>query len=277
MRAQNNVLTKILHDARHKSLYVSGVRVDTVTVETVLEAIHASTGGATDDLTRCVFFTNVHTIQLAHHDAEFRRTVNDGDLVLPDGIGLKIAARVFGTIIPSNLNGTDLSTSIFRYADAMKRSVYLFGARPGVLARCRDRIATDYPGLTIAGARHGYFSPRDEESIIGDINSAKPDILLVAMGSPMQETWLLTHRHRLNARIALAVGGLFDFVSGTIQRAPAWMRRAGCEWLYRFCQDPKTKWNRVCVEIPAFLARTCASRLVPSRRVRFVTRGVALQ
>jgi N-acetylglucosaminyldiphosphoundecaprenol N-acetyl-beta-D-mannosaminyltransferase len=202
---------------------------------------------------RYVFFANVHTIHIAQEMSDFRQAVNDAELVLPDGSGLAIAGRILGSRIRSNLNGTDFAPKLFRYAEDRGCSLYLLGGRSEVVGACREILRMKYPRLNISGFQSGYFNHGEEQQIIDDINACRPDILLVALGSPLQELWVARHQCELNARVCFAVGGLFDFVAGVVPRAPAWMRGLGMEWLYRFIQDPVTKWRRVFVEIPAFL------------------------
>src|SRR5437660_4230507 len=183
---------------------------------------------------RTVCFTNVHTICEARRDRSLMHCVNLADLVLPDGSGLKIAGRIFGTPIRENLNGTDFTPKVLDAARQNGLSVYLLGAQLGRVVSCRANLLRQYPNLRIVGLHHGYFTPEDEQDVIRDINAKQPDILLVALGTPVQEKWISRNARRLNAAVCLAAAGLFDFLSGTIVRAPAWMRRAGVEWIFRF-------------------------------------------
>jgi N-acetylglucosaminyldiphosphoundecaprenol N-acetyl-beta-D-mannosaminyltransferase len=195
----------------------------------------------------------VHSIHLAKKDPDLFQCISNADLVLPDGSGLNIAGKVLHKPVKENLNGTDFTPVIFRLAESLGYSVYLLGAKPDVLKKCKSSLRSEYPNLQIAGAHHGYFDSEKEKEIIQDINRKKPDIVLVATGSPRQEKWITDHAHGLNAAVCFAVGGLFDFLSGEMDRAPFWMRKLGIEWAHRFVQNPKDKWNRIFIEIPAFL------------------------
>jgi N-acetylglucosaminyldiphosphoundecaprenol N-acetyl-beta-D-mannosaminyltransferase len=112
-----------------------------------------------------------------------------------------------------------------------------------------------YPQLKIAGARDGYFSPEEEEGVVDAINGSGARILLVAFGAPRQELWLARWRDRLLAPVSMGVGGLFDFYSGRIPRAPLWMREMGLEWVYRLMQEPGRMWRRYVIGNPLFLYR----------------------
>jgi N-acetylglucosaminyldiphosphoundecaprenol N-acetyl-beta-D-mannosaminyltransferase len=253
-------------------MFILGVRVDNVTSQTAMALLKVFASHHNGSNPRKVFFVNVHSIQSARRDHELMSCVNSADLVLPDGSGLKIAGKIFGTPIIENLNGTDFSPKVLRYAESRGLTVYLLGARPRVIEGCLDHLRKSYSRLQIVGYHHGYLSAEEHEAVIEDINSKRPDILLVAFGTPTQEKWIAHNARNLNVGVCLAVGGLFDFLSGAIVRAPIWMRRSGMEWLFRFFQDPAGKWNRVFVEIPVFLGRVAARRFIPRPLQQFIYR-----
>ena len=255
------------------TIFLLGVRVDNIDLDTALNIVHAYAAHPNGPPSRRVFFTNVHTIIEARRNRELHRAVSHADLVLPDGTGLRMAGRALGRPILANLNGTDLLPRILRRAEGEGWSVYLLGARRPVVERCAERLQAAFPALRIVGAHDGYFTPAGEQAVIDDINAAAPHLLLVALGSPRQELWIFRNAHRLRAGVAFAVGGLFDFLSGAVPRAPRWMRRAGLEWLYRFARDPREKWRRVAWEIPMFLGLLTARTVIPaSVRGRLVRR-----
>jgi N-acetylglucosaminyldiphosphoundecaprenol N-acetyl-beta-D-mannosaminyltransferase len=250
-----------------QTVFILGVRADNIRGETALDLIQ---GFARDKERRAsskVIFTNVHTIHSARRDPELLSCINNADLVLPDGAGLKIAGRLLGSPILENLNGTDFIPRVLFRAVSERWTVYLLGAQQEVVDACRHWLLEQYPGLQVVGFHDGHFSHEEEERIVEDINIKCPHILLVSMGTPVQEKWIARNATRLNAGVCLAVGGLFDFLSGAKARAPIWMRRFGIEWLFRFVLDPKSKWQRVFVEIPAFLSLILIEWLL-RRRVR---------
>ena len=263
--ATSKTVDPILRRIRRGILFILNVRVDNVDWRSALHAVHVFATSDKGTMPHTLYFANVHTIHLARKNTEFLRAVNFADLVLPDGSGLKLAGRTFGTPIHDNLNGTDFTPLVLRCAQTEGWTVYLFGARPEVVSACRDALARTYPQLCIIGDHSGYYAPEEETAIVDDINAKRPDILLVALGSPLQELWIVRHLRQLEVGVCLAVGGLFDFLAGTRKRAPGWMRSVGLEWLYRFLQDPTTKWRRVFVEIPMFLALLFTARFAPRR------------
>lgn len=241
-----------------ETIYFLGVRVDNLSLRSAVARVRDfidswarnpnSKHGA-----RKVFFTNVHSIHLANRDSDLYRCILNADLVLPDGSGLNIAGKLLKKPVAENLNGTDFTPIICRMAESLGYSVYLLGAKPDVIESCRNNLRNQFPDLHIAGSHHGYFDEHEEEKVIQEINQKKPDILLVAMGSPLQEKWITRNAPRLKTGVCFAVGGLFDFLSGEVDRAPLWMRKTGIEWVHRFAQNPRDKWNRIFVEIPVFL------------------------
>ena len=254
-------------------MYIQGVRVDNIDMSTAVESVRAYMEEGNSRACRTVVFTNVHTIHLARSNRAFLQCVNGADLVLPDGSGLKIAGKLYGCPIRENLNGTDFTPRVLAEAETSGWNVYLLGGRGEVIAAASERLRERFPALRLAGMHQGHFSTDEEEAIIQDINMKRTDILLVGMGSPIQEQWIAANAPRLHVRASFAVGGFFDFLSGEKRRAPSWMRRVGIEWVFRFTQDPATKWQRVFIEIPVFLIRLIAGRFVPAGASNYGVEG----
>ena len=118
-----------------------------------------------------------------------------------------------------------------------------------------------YPELEIAGVRHGYFDRSENEAVVEEINAAAPDILLVGLGMPLQERWLMENRQRLDVGVALTGGAVFDYVSGRVRRGPRLLTRGGLEWLARLLAEPRRLWRRYLVGNPLFLLRVLRQRL----------------
>jgi N-acetylglucosaminyldiphosphoundecaprenol N-acetyl-beta-D-mannosaminyltransferase len=124
----------------------------------------------------------------------------------------------------------------------------------------RDWIAEHHPGTIVCGCNHGYFSPEEEADVIRRIADSGADVLLVAFGVPRQDVWISQHIRETGAKVAMGVGGLFDFYSGRTPRAPLWMREIGLEWFYRFYQEPGRMWKRYFVGNAVFLFRVMMER-----------------
>jgi exopolysaccharide biosynthesis WecB/TagA/CpsF family protein len=203
-------------------------------------------------------FVNAHCCNVMWSRGAYRHALESADGLLPDGAGIRLAARLHGEKA-DNLNGTDLFPHLCLAARDAGRSIFLLGARPGVAERVARAACALAPGLSIAGTHHGYLqSDADTNAVIDAINASGADILLVAMGVPMQDEWLAQHHPRLRVGASFGVGGCFDFFSGRIPRAPRWMRAAGLEWTYRLYQEPGRMFRRYVLGNPWFVAQAAA-------------------
>ncbi len=191
-----------------------------------------------------IAFVNPACINIACKDAQFRQVLEANDEIYPDGIGLQVACKILGRQMKDNLNGTDLFPALCERLQTTEHRVFLLGARQQVVEKVAENIATRYPDLRLCGYRNGYFSKDEAPQIIDQIKQSQADIVLVAMGVPAQETFINQMLPHLNKGVVMGVGGLFDFVSGRIPRAPLWMRETGLEWLYRLIREPKRLWRR---------------------------------
>ncbi len=200
-------------------------------------------------------FVNAHSMNLAVSDPTFQENVNKADQIFADGSGVRLAANHLGISLKDNINGTDLLPHLCKSAIKKHLSIYLLGAEPGVAKQASKNLTKRFPKLHIAGTHHGFFEANETEDVIKKINASQCNILLVALGSPIQEKWLLDNRDALHCRNALAVGGLLDFYAEKISRAPRWMREIGMEWVWRLIQEPGNKWKRYVLGNPLFLLR----------------------
>ncbi len=206
--------------------------------------------------TRLGFFVNVNSVNLSISNNQFFQQLSKANALFVDGSGMRLAAKKAGFHLKGNNNGTDMLPHLCKRCTENNQSLYLFGALPGIADKAASKLMTQFPGLNIAGTAHGYNKDNNDEAIIAKINNSGCDVLLVAMGSPLQEQWLLKYRDQLKCKTALAVGGLFDFYSGSISRSPMWLREMGMEWVWRLIQEPRNKFKRYVIGTPLFLYRT---------------------
>ncbi len=208
-----------------------------------------------------VCFVNPACVNVAAGHRGYRRVLSRAGLVLPDGIGIKIGSDLLGTPLKQNVNGTDLFPRLCEMLQARGASIFLLGGQAGVAEAMATQISLRWPGLRIAGARHGYFSAAEEGAVVEQLRSSGADVLLVARGVPSQDLFIDRYLPLLGVKVAMGVGGLFDFVSGRIPRAPMWMRETGFEWVYRLMQEPGRMWRRYLVGNLSFLARVGLQRV----------------
>jgi exopolysaccharide biosynthesis WecB/TagA/CpsF family protein len=224
------------------------------TAKNTLEAIF-------DGTRQTVAFLNAHCINVAAKNTTYRWALTRATTLLPDGSGLQLAARMNGSKFVENLNGTDLFPLIMQKAADCGHKVFLFGSLPGVAEKAALTAQAHVPGLEIAGTRHGFFTPEEESDIINSINASGADVVLVALGVPLQDVWIARNRHRLNARITFGVGAQFDFWAGRVSRAPAFLRRLGMEWIWRLAVEPRRMFKRYILGNPAFVLRSLKAKL----------------
>lgn len=211
--------------------------------------------------TSSIFFVNAHTLNLASVDSSYRATLNAGDVVLADGTGVRWAARLQGVRILDNLPGTDLVPALFRATADRGHSYFVLGADAATIEAAAEYARKTFPGWNLLGCHHGYLGDEAvSAAAIEKINAAKPDLLLVGMGNPIQEQWIHRHAPELRALVCIGVGGLFDFWAGNVSRSPRWLRQVGHEWLWRLFQQPVKKARRYLIGNPLFLLRVLVER-----------------
>jgi N-acetylglucosaminyldiphosphoundecaprenol N-acetyl-beta-D-mannosaminyltransferase len=242
---------------------VLGVGVDPVAVE----GLHRELGRLIRSGNRgSVLNVNVHCLNLCYENPELRRFLNGADVVFCDGAGVMLAARLLSRRIPERITYADWAWRLAAFAEAEGFSVYLLGARPGVAQEAARRLQARYPDLEIVGVHHGFFDHAagslENEAVVREINDARPDILLVGMGMPLQEYWLMENQDRLQGGVVLTGGAVFDYVSGGLRRGPRALTHSGFEWLARLLVEPRRLWRRYLIGNPLFLLRVLRQRFI---------------
>jgi N-acetylglucosaminyldiphosphoundecaprenol N-acetyl-beta-D-mannosaminyltransferase len=217
------------------SIRVLGVRVDDLDTVGTLDRIEELLAAGGHHLVATV---NPEFVMLARRDPEFHRLLESAALCLADGWGVTWAARRQGRPLPTRVTGVDLIPALAERAARKGWRLFLLGAAPGVAEVVARLLTAEHPALVIAGCHAGLAGPEGDEESLRLIAAARPDIVLVAYGAPRQEVWIARNLARLEAGVGIGVGGAFDYLSGRVPRAPAWMRRAGLEWLYRLLRQP---------------------------------------
>jgi N-acetylglucosaminyldiphosphoundecaprenol N-acetyl-beta-D-mannosaminyltransferase len=203
---------------------------------------------------------NPEFVMRAREDAAFRSLLNTVDLATPDGIGIIVASAVLGRRLRGPTTGVALTEHLAALAARQGHRLFLLGAAPGVAAAAGRLWADRYPGLHIAGAYPGSPAESEAEEITARVTAAGADLLFVAFGAPAQDLWIARHAAALpSVRLALGVGGVFDYLTGRVPLAPPLVRRMGLEWLYRLYQQP-WRWRRM-LALPAFVAAVLGQRL----------------
>lgn len=251
-----NIIT-LLYFSKNKTLTkkvkIFDVLFDNLKLNEVMDFVKNS---IENNLKKTIFFINADCLNKTFNDEEYKHILKKSDLLLPDGSGVNMACNILDKPLCENVNGTDMLPHICELAQENGYRIYLLGAKNGVAYKMKEELRKKYPNIIIVGVDNGYFrNQREEIEAIKKINRTKTNILLVAMGAPVQEKFIKKYKSRINTNIIFAVGGLFDFYSNRIKRAPLFLREIGFEWVYRILQEPKRMWRRYVVGNPLFLFR----------------------
>jgi N-acetylglucosaminyldiphosphoundecaprenol N-acetyl-beta-D-mannosaminyltransferase len=199
-----------------------------------------------------VVTANPEIVMYADAHQRYKNILDSADYVVADGTGIVLASRLLNTPLKERVTGFDLTISLLQKADQNNWSVYLLGGRPEVNAKAAENIKVTYPGLKLAGHKHGFFDWKDS-GVIDDIQRTKPDIVLVALGFPKQEQWISLYQDRFEKGVFIGVGGTIDILAGKAKRAPVIWRKLNMEWLYRLLKQP-SRWRRM-LALPRFVGK----------------------
>lgn len=223
-------------------LTVAGVPADPLTFE---QAATRAVELLSDGRQHLVVTPNPEMAVMADRDPSFKKILESSDLALADGFGLRVAGWIEGKRIPETITGVVFTLILASIAEQENCSVYLLGGRDEVAKRAAEGLKRNYPKLKIAGAEHGGKirwiggAWQEDKHLVDLIAHAKPDILLVALGHGKQERWIRHHLDRLpSVKLAVGVGGTFDFLAGEVWRAPQMVRALHLEWLWRLVIQP---------------------------------------
>ncbi len=224
------------------NVYIGNLKIDNVTMEQAVErcVTLAKTGGG------AVYTPNAEMAKDALDDASFMEILNNGDLVVADGVGVVLASKILGTPLKGKVAGCDLAQNLLPKLETDGLSLFLFGAKPGVAEGARDEILKRHPNIKIAGIADGYY--KEDEERLSLIRGA--DVCFVCLGVPKQEHFINTHAKK-EGILMLGLGGTLDVLAGTVKRAPDIFIKLNLEWLYRVAFDPK-RWRRS-LKLPAFV------------------------
>jgi N-acetylglucosaminyldiphosphoundecaprenol N-acetyl-beta-D-mannosaminyltransferase len=214
---------------------------------------------------------NPEFIMTARRDEAFREVLASADLATVDGVGIVLAARLFGERVRERVTGVDLTLRLAELEDRSPK-IFLLGAGPDIAEQAAEKLRNRNPGVRIVGTWSGSPADHDAPEILRRIREVEADTLLVAFGAPAQDLWLHHHRRTLAAYgivIGIGVGGTFDYLAGNVPRAPEPIRRTGLEWLYRLIRQP-WRWRRQLV-LPHFALLVLWERMFRKGNIADVT------
>jgi N-acetylglucosaminyldiphosphoundecaprenol N-acetyl-beta-D-mannosaminyltransferase len=234
---------------------IDKVLLDPVTMNEAVARISAMLGEAAERA-RHVVTMNAQFVAIANQQTRFADILRRADLSVADGLSLVWASRCLGQFVPERVAGADLMVRLCETAAANGNTVYFLGGRPGAASRSARLLSRDFPTLTVVGVDcppDGFLNnPEECTRVAQRVERAKPDLLFVGLGAPKQEYWIANHSH-LPAKVMMGIGGSFEFIAGFRKRAPVPIQKAGCEWLWRLCMEPRRLWRRYLVGNSVFI------------------------
>ncbi len=238
---------------------VMGVRFDNVTMD---EALEKGKKILSQPEASYIVTPNAEIVYEAMHDEAFCALLNDAAIVLPDGAGVVLGAKLLGTPLKQKVAGIDFAENLLGICEETGKTLYLLGSKPGIGEMAAENMIKKHPRLQICGIADGYF--KDEAAVIEKINAVQPDVLFVCLGAPKQEKFMREHKNELKVSMMIGLGGSLDGFAGTVKRAPKWMIKLQLEWLYRLYKEP-WRLGRM-MRLPKFLFAVMGQRLRGGKR-----------
>ena len=227
---------------------VLGCKFDNVNMQ---EAVDICKGFIKSDKGNLIVTPNPEIVMRAKDDEEFKNIINSAELVIPDGIGIIKAGNILKTPLKERVAGYDLICNLLELGKDGSISFYFFGSKPGYAEEAKQKMEEKYPNIKILGTHTGYFKLEEEEAIVGEIRSLKPDVLLVGIGAPKQEKFINKYKNEGFFKIGIGCGGSIDVLAGEVKRAPKLFIKLHLEWLYRLLKQP-SRLGRMMV-LPKFM------------------------
>ena len=221
-----------------------------------------------------VITPNAQHIVLLENDKRLQAVYAHADLVIPDGISLLIAARLYGRSLQQRIAGVDIFKVLCGMAAEANLHVFLLGGRPGSAELAAAALQQSHPNLRFSSYCPPFGFEQDEAALqdaADAIKAAQPDILFAALGAPKQEYWIYEHGLQMGVPVCIGVGGSFEIVGGVVPRAPQWTQNIGCEWLYRLYMEPRRMWRRYLIGNLEFASIVLRQRLRRAFLDTFVT------
>lgn len=240
---------------------IGQIWMDALTFEGAIDAIERliGRGGA-------VYTPNVDHVVRAETNAALRDAYAAADLSLADGQWVVWASRLLGTPLPEKISGSDFAIPVIRRVSQRGQSVYLLGGAPGAAEGAARRLEREC-GAKICGVDPSRIDlNRPDPAVVERIRKASPAVVLVALGAPKQEIWIQRHLPELRPAVLIGVGGTLEFLSGQIQRAPAWISKSGLEWAFRLIREPRRLARRYLIDDPKFAAIVLRTAREPRAR-----------
>ncbi len=246
-----------------KNVLLTGCKVSNFSPMELLESIREIANAKGKGSPSIMLSANIHGFNQAHKHSWLKKLNNEAELVRNDSAGISLAGKILGTPIKERMTWADFGWDLAAFCERNNFSMYFLGNKEGIAKKAKNSLQEKHPDLKVVGTHHGYFEKEgpENDAVIEEINSLKPDILIVGFGMPLQEKWILDNGDRLEVGIIMTGGNCFTFLAGEESRAPKWMHENGLEWLYRFIKEPRRMFGRYIIGNPLFLYRVLLQKL----------------
>lgn len=236
------------------NIYLLGRRITCMTVPAIIEAIHVA---CVEGMKLTVANYNVHSFNLSMQMPWFYNFLQGAEITHCDSVGILKAIQYLGLKLPLQYRASYslLMPQLLEHCDRYGFSVFLLGAKPECSKAAIAQLRQRYPNIRVDG-HHGYFDMKDPQQntrVVQQINRAKPNVLVVGMGMPIQENWIRQNRHQLDTNVIMPGGAIIDRLSGKVPDCPELLSNLGLEWLYRLCREPKRLAARYLLGNTAFV------------------------
>lgn len=245
----NEAAAKQASSARDK-VNIMGVPFSKMTFDDTISHLGSIAGGSARSMPYHVVTGNPEIVMSASKDKQLMTILLEAGLITIDGIGIVLAAKWKGQPVPGRVTGYDMLQRLLALGNRERWSFYFLGTDEETSRKAVEAIVARYPNVKIAGRHNGYFNAEQEPVIVEQIAAAQPDFLIVAMGAPQAERWIFRNKPKLNAKIAMGVGGSLDIIAGKVKRAPDVWIKLNLEWLHRLLSNP-ARWRRQ-LALPVF-------------------------
>ncbi len=250
----------------HPRLQVLGVPVSVLAFD---EALATIDGWIASGERNYVYTLDVHALMESQSAPDVRNIYRSAAMVAPDGMPLVWLLRRSGYRTADRICGPDLMPAVFRHSQGRGYRHFLYGSSDATLSLMEEKLGLKFPGAKIAGS----YSPpyraltcEEEREVDRLVNAADPDIVWVGLGAPKQDRWMAAHRGALKAPVLIGVGAAFDMLAGTVTRAPRFLQRTGCEWMFRLAQEPRRLTRRYLESNTKFAMMVIGEKLRLTRR-----------
>jgi N-acetylglucosaminyldiphosphoundecaprenol N-acetyl-beta-D-mannosaminyltransferase len=199
---------------------------------------------------------NQYSYCIAENDFDFKKSLQNSDILLPDGVGIVIAAKLLKKQKIKKIAGADIHQYLLEKVNANTGSCMYLGSSENTLNKIQQRLATEYPNIKVSTYSPPYkseFSEKDNNMMVEAVNTVKPDVLFVGMTAPKQEKWSKEHEHLLDTSTICAIGAVFDFYAGTVKRPSQFWIKLQLEWFIRLIKEPRRMWRRYLYYGPFFV------------------------